>query len=90
MIEVVVGLDQVSRASTNRDRIRCYICREYGHGHFTKDYTNSKVEKESEQIQQMYNMDEGQKALQQLTTDTYDNLNKMNLIGETVVDHLNL
>ena len=45
-----------SRASTNRDRIRCYKCREYNH--FAKDCATSKVEKESEQIQQMYNMDE--------------------------------
>ena len=50
-----------SRASTNRDRIRCYKCREYNH--FIKDCPTSKVEKESEKIQQMYNMDEEQAAL---------------------------
>ena len=46
----------------NRDRIRCYKCREYGH--FAKDCPTSKVEKESGQIQQMYHMDEEQTALQ--------------------------
>ena len=31
-----------SRASTNRDRIRCYVCREYDH--FVRDCTNSRKE----------------------------------------------
>ena len=35
-----------SRASTNRDRNRCYKCREYDH--FAKDYPTSKTEKEAE------------------------------------------
>ena len=77
-----------SRASTNRDRIRCYKCREYDH--FTKDCPTFKVEKESEQIQQMFNMDEEQTALKLLVTDTYDSLNKINSIDDTIVDHLNL
>ena len=44
-----------SRASTNRDRIRCFKCREYDH--FSKDCQNiSDTENEqSEQIQQMLN-----------------------------------
>ena len=50
-----------SRASTNRDRIRCCKCREYDH--FAKDYPTLKVEKESEQMQQMYNMDKEQTTL---------------------------
>ena len=45
-----------SRSDTNIDRIRCYKCIEFDH--FTKNCHTSKVEKESEQIQQMYNMDE--------------------------------
>ena len=43
---------------------------------------NSK-EKESEQIQQMYNMDEKQRALKLLVTDTYDSLNRIKAIEET-------
>ena len=38
-----------SRPSTNRDRIRCYKCREYDH--FAKDCLTSKLEKETEQMQ---------------------------------------
>ena len=58
MIEAVVGVDQVSRVSTNRDRVRCFICREYNH--FAKDCPNiSYTEKElSEQIQQMLDLEE--------------------------------
>ena len=37
-----------SRVSTNRDRIRCYKCREYDH--FTKDCPTSEEEREIEQI----------------------------------------
>ena len=59
-----------SRASTNRDRIRCCKCREYDH--FVKDCLTLKVEKETEQIQQMYNMDKEQVSLKILTTDTFD------------------
>ena len=72
----------------NRDRIRCYKCREYDH--FAKECPTSKVEKESEQIQQMYNMDEEQTALKLLATDTYDSLNRINSTEETPMDHLNL
>ena len=50
-----------SRASTNSDRNRCYKCRKYDH--FAKDCPTLQVEKESEQIQQMYNMDEEKTAL---------------------------
>ena len=50
-----------SRASTNRDRIRCYKCREYHH--FAKDCPISKEEREMEQIQQMFNLDEEQTSL---------------------------
>ena len=43
-----------SRASTNRDRIRCYKCREYDY--FTKDCPTSKEEREREQLEQMLNL----------------------------------
>ena len=62
-----------SRTSINRDRIRCYKCREYNH--FAKDCLTSKLEIETEQIQQMYNVDEEQTSLKMLITDTYDSLN---------------
>ena len=45
-----------SRASTNRDRIRCYACREYDH--FVRNCTNSREERNLEQLQQMLNMEE--------------------------------
>ena len=34
-----------SRASTNRDRVRCYICREYDH--FARDCPNSREERDN-------------------------------------------
>ena len=45
-----------SRASTNRDRIRCYACREYDH--FARDCPNSGEERDLEQLQHMLNMEE--------------------------------
>ena len=44
-----------SRASTNRDRIRCYYCREYDH--FVRNCPNSKEERALEQLQQMLNIE---------------------------------
>ena len=40
-----------SRVSTNRDRIRCCKCRQYDH--FTKACPTNKIEKETDQIQQI-------------------------------------
>ena len=45
-----------SRASTNRDRIRCYACRAYDH--FARDCPNSREERDLEQLQHMLNMEE--------------------------------
>ena len=61
-----------SRASTNRDRTRCYKCREYAH--FAKDCPNPETEIESEQMQQMFNLDKDQTALKVLMTDIFDNI----------------
>ena len=44
-----------SRASTNRDRIRCYNCREYDH--FVRDCPTSREERDLEQLQQMLNLE---------------------------------
>ena len=52
--QVIVDQDQGSRASTNRDRIRCYNCRECDH--FARDCPNSREERDLEQLQQMLNL----------------------------------
>ena len=50
--------------STNRDRIRCYKCREYDH--FAKDCPTSKEERELEHLQQMLNLEDEQTSLKSL------------------------
>ena len=50
-----------SRVTTDRDRIRCYGCCEYNH--FTKDCPMAKEKRETEQIQQLFNLDEEQTSL---------------------------
>ena len=45
-----------SRPSTNRDRIRCYNCREYDH--FARDCPTSREERDIDQLQQMLNLEE--------------------------------
>ena len=75
------------RASTNRDRIRCFKCREYDY--FAKDCPNLQTGKELEQIQQMYNVDEEYTALKVLATDTYNNLTRTNS-DDAILDYLNL
>ena len=77
-----------SKASTNRDRIRCYQCREYDH--FAKDFPTSIEEREKEQLQQMLNLDEEQTSLKMLATDIYDSLNKINSLENVKHGHLNL
>ena len=44
-----------SRASTDRDRVRCYNCREYDH--FVRNCPNSREERDLEQLQQMLNLE---------------------------------
>ena len=44
-----------SRGNTNKDRIRCYNCREYDH--FVRDCPNSIEERDLEQIQHILNME---------------------------------
>ena len=77
-----------SRASTNRDRIRCYKCREYDH--FVKDCPTTKEERQVEQIQQMFNLDEEQMSLKMLArNDTY-NFNHRNTLEQVRSEQLNL
>ena len=74
------------RASTNRDRIRCFKCREYDH--FAKDCLSSDTEKEqSEQMQQMLNL-EDKTALKVLEADAYDDPIRTN--SDKAKNHLNL
>ena len=40
----------------NRDRIRCYKCKEYDH--FVRDCPNSREKRDLEQLKQMLNMEE--------------------------------
>ena len=49
------------RASKNRDRIRCYKCKEYDH--FTKDYPTSRKGRELGQLHQMLNLDDEETSL---------------------------
>ena len=62
--------------------------REYDH--FAKDCPTTKVEKETHQIQQMFNLDEEQTSLKLLVTDTCDSLNYVHLLEEIKSEHLNL
>ena len=43
-------------SSLSRDRIRCYVCREYDH--FARDCPNSREERDLEQLQHMLSMEE--------------------------------
>ena len=72
----------------NRDRIRCYKCREYDH--FAKDCLTTKIEKETDQIQQMFNLDEEQTSLKTLAADIYDSLDHVDSSEEVKSEHLNL
>ena len=47
---------------------------------------------ETEQIQQMFNLDEEQTALETLATDTYDSLSRINSLEDIALakEHLNL
>ena len=52
----------------NRDRIRCFECRQCNH--FMREYPTRQASREAEQIQQMFNMDEDQMILQTPLMDT--------------------
>ena len=59
-----------SRANTNRDRIRCFECREYDH--FVRECLTRQEKREIEQIQQMFNLDDKETLLQTSLMDTDD------------------
>ena len=63
----MIDLDQGPGASTNRDRIRCYTCREYDH--FVRDCPNSGEERDLEQLQNMLNMEEQDHRVESLDED---------------------
>ena len=54
-VQVKVDLGQAPRGNTNRDRIRCFNCRE--NDHFARDCPNSREERELERLQQMLDME---------------------------------
>ena len=58
--------------------------------HFAKDCPTSKEDREIEQIQQMFNLDEEQTSLKTLAADTYDSLSKINSLENIKQGHLNL
>ena len=59
-----------SRASTNRDRIRCFECR--GYDHFARECLTKQEKREIEQIQQMFNLDDEQTLTQTSLMDIDD------------------
>ena len=77
-----------SRASKNRDRIRCYKCREYGH--FVRDCSTSREEKEIEQLQQMLYLGDGQTSLTPLISNNQDNFSRSGSEESLRQGHLNL
>ena len=58
--------------STNRDRIRCFEYREYDH--FARECPTRQENRETEQIEQMFNLDEDQTILQIPLMDTEDDI----------------
>ena len=52
----------------------------------------TKLERETEQIQQLFNLDEEQTSLKTLAKDRYDSLRKINSLEDIVIaqEHLNV
>ena len=82
-----MGEGSGSRACTNRVRIRCYKCREYDH--FARDCLTTKIEREADQIKQLFNLHEEQTSLKTLAIDTYDGLNHIGSLEEIKSKNLN-
>ena len=75
-----------SRASRDRDRIRYFECREYDH--FTRECPMRQENRETEQIQQMSNMNKDQTILQTPLMDTEED--KMTITPIETKDNLKL
>ena len=78
-----------SRASTNRDRIQCFKCREYNH--FVQECPvrlARQTSRETKQIQQLFKMDEDQMLMQSLLMDTDED--EMTIILIDIRENLNL
>ena len=75
-----------SRATTNRDRIRRFECREYDH--FVRDCPTRQPSREVEQLQEMFNMDEDQTILQSPLMDI--DQHKQTITPVETRDNLNL
>ena len=75
-----------SRASTIRDRIWCFEFREYHH--FMRECPTRQENRETEQIQKMFNMDEDQTILQTPLMDTEED--EMTITQIVTRDNLNL
>ena len=86
MIEVQVMVGPGSRVSTNRDRIRCFEFREYNH--FARECPTRQENRETEQIQQMFSLDDDQTLLQTLLIDMEDDVMMITLMETR--DGLNL
>ena len=75
-----------SRASANRDRIRCFECWEYDH--FARECLSRQASREMEQIQQMFNMGKDQTILQTPLMDTDED--ELTITPVETRDNLNL
>ena len=74
------------RASTNKDRIRCFKCRECNH--FARECPTRQANREAEQIQQMFNMYEDQRILQTPLMDTDEDEQTIPLVETRVNSNL--
>ena len=75
------------RASTNKDRIHCYKCREYDN--FARDCPTSREEKEIEQLQQMLNLGDEQTIAPPMS-DTQAEFSRVSSEENLRANHLNL
>ena len=76
-----------SRASTNRDRIHCYKCREYDH--FARDCPTSREEKEIGKLQQMLNLGDEETIAPQMS-DTQAEFSRVSSEENLRANHSNL